>query len=139
MLTLDSNSFPGAAEIIPALQQISQKHGLTFTLLGAGARNIWLREYYQGSPAATKDAGFAVWATDLADFQHLKDLLTSELGVSDSPRLPLTMLTPGGIQVDLLPYGPIAPGDEVPLPGFERAAQVMGLEESLCSCHTYLI
>ncbi|MEM6261880.1 MAG: hypothetical protein AAGI38_05190, partial [Bacteroidota bacterium] len=132
MLKVFNNSFPGAGEILPVIQKMESQHGITCTLLGAGARNVWLADYYQGNPGATKDADFAVFASSMEAYTQMKNVLVSEYQFDDSPRLPLTMLSPSGVWVDFLPFGPIEVSHEIPLSGFERAAQVHGLAEA-CS------
>lgn len=130
MLTIDSNSFPGAREIMPALLRLQQQYNLTFTLLGAGARNILLSDKYHGNPAATKDADFAVFALSMDDYEKIKDHLIQKASFTAHSTNALTLISPSGYELDLLPFGPIEVNHEILLSGVSRAAQVHGLQEA---------
>ncbi|GAB4410402.1 MAG: hypothetical protein OHK0039_14770 [Bacteroidia bacterium] len=130
MLTIQRPPYPGFEEIFPALLRLEQVWDTRLTQVGAGARNVWLELGGELRPARiTRDADLAIFTTSLALYDHVQVYLVDHESFTKVTHLPHTLRSPGGVHVDLLPYGPVvSENNEVWLGG--SAFQVQGLQQA---------
>jgi predicted nucleotidyltransferase len=93
-------------KVFDMLEESFTATGVDFYLIGAQARNAW---YSKGNIIAgsTKDADFAVLINNESDYDTVKKYLVSRYGFTESKQNAFVMLSPGGLPVDLLPFGAI--------------------------------
>jgi predicted nucleotidyltransferase len=131
MLAIQSPPCPGFEEIFPCLQRLEAALGVSPTLIGAGARNVWLEIGGKKQPnRMTRDIDFAVLATDLQNFEKITNYLVNNEGFGRNPLQPYSLFSPQQIQLDFLPYGAIEVHGEVTLAGMKSPLQVHGLEDA---------
>ncbi|TAE51496.1 MAG: hypothetical protein EAZ89_10040 [Bacteroidetes bacterium] len=131
MLRIQKPPYPGFGEIFPALLRMEQALSIQLTLIGAGARNVWLELGGEILPARmTRDVDLAILVASLDLYENAQAYLIDHEHFSKLTHLPHAISSPGGIQVDLLPYGPIALQHEVHLHGMDSPLQLQGLDEA---------
>lgn len=103
-------------EIFDALEEAFRATDIDYYLIGAQARDIW---YAKGGKISrqTKDIDFAVLVGSLADYQSVREYLKSHNSFAETKGNSFVMLTPDGIQVDILPFGEIEIDDGVEIVG----------------------
>ena len=103
-------------EIFNALEEAFRATEIDYYLIGAQARDIW---YAKGGKISrqTKDIDFAVLVGSLADYQSVREYLKSHNSFAETKGNSFVMLTPDGIQVDILPFGEIEIDDGVEIVG----------------------
>lgn len=103
-------------EIFDALEEAFRATDIDYYLIGAQARDIW---YAKGGKIfrQTKDIDIAVLVESLADYQSVREYLKSHNSFAETKGNSFVMLTPDGIQVDILPFGEIEIDDGVEIVG----------------------
>lgn len=105
--------------------------GIEITLVGAGARNVWMELGGEIRYARfTRDIDLAVMVIDHANYERLRSYFVDYEGFTVSPRFDLSLFSSTGTPVDLLPYGPIEVNNEILLGSLAKAAQVHGFREA---------
>lgn len=89
---------------------------IDFYLIGALARDIW---YARGNKKfrTTKDVDFAIMISGKEDYDALRSYLTKNKSYREVKTNSFVLLTPAGIQLDILPFGEIEINDEVKFEG----------------------
>jgi len=102
-------------EIFDILEETFKAHEIDFYMIGAIARNIW---YAIGDEKfrTTKDVDFAVMISIKEDYQKVRDELFKK-GYQESRTNAFVVISPKGLQVDLLPFGAIEIDEEVKFEG----------------------
>jgi predicted nucleotidyltransferase len=128
--------FPsGLEQVLPALTHGLQHLGLNFFLVGAVARDLWLDATLETGPRRrTKDIDLAVLVADQAEYEQLRDWLTTHEQFHAPTSSAFCLIhQPTGVQVDLMPFGGIADAEgrvQVAGQGLTRIS-VVGLAEVL--------
>ena len=103
---------PQISEILSALERGLERFGIDFYLVGALARDVWMRGIYKiTSGRTTKDIDFAVLINDKGDYEALKDHLIAKEKFAAVKDNAFVLLWKGNFQVDLLPFGAIEDED----------------------------
>lgn len=99
-------------EVFDALEEAFYINQIDFYLIGAIARNIW---YSLGSKSfrSTKDLDFAVLISNREDYEKVRSYLIDHKSFRAAKNNSFIMLSPSGIEVDILPFGEIEIDDEV--------------------------
>lgn len=103
-------------EVFDALEEAFHVKEIDFYLIGALARNIW---YSRGSKQfrTTKDLDFAVMISDKEDYESVRTYLKGHKNFKDTKGNEFIMISPSGVEIDILPFGAIEIDDEVKLTG----------------------
>jgi predicted nucleotidyltransferase len=103
-------------EVFDALEEAFRKLDIDYYLIGAIARDIW---YARGKKnfRKTKDVDFAVLVGNKAAYEEVRQFLKDHKNFQDTKGNAFVMLTPAGVQVDILPFGEIEIDDGVSLEG----------------------
>jgi len=106
----------GLKEVIDALEEAFNAAGTDYYIIGAVARDIW---YSQANKDArqTKDIDFAVLIGNQTDYAAVKEYLQNHKNFFALKDNSFAMLTPSGIQIDILPFGELAINDGVTIEG----------------------
>lgn len=88
------------------LEQAFETLGIDYYLIGALARDTWYEKGNQ-SFRSTKDVDFAVLVGSQKEYSTLRTYLKDEEGFNETRENAFVMLSPNGIQVDILPFGDI--------------------------------
>lgn len=93
-------------EIFEALERGFTKFGIDFYLVGATARDVWMRGVHEKSPKrATSDLDFGIMIKDSYLFDELKNYLIKEEGFVPSRENAFVLIWKDLTQVDLIPFG----------------------------------
>jgi predicted nucleotidyltransferase len=92
--------------VLETLQQAFEALGINYYVIGAVARDIWYAESGKTS-RRTKDIDFAIFAGNREEYGKVKEYLQTKEGYRDSRGNAFVLLSPGGTQVDILPFGDI--------------------------------
>ena len=96
-------------EILLALERGFKKFNIDYYLVGATARDVWMRGLHEVPPRrATLDIDFAVMVNDNNIFALLNDYLTSVEGFSPVQGNAFRISGKNKKQVDLIPFGELA-------------------------------
>jgi len=116
-------------EVLETLQEAFEVLRIDFYLIGAVARDIWFAE--SGRPTRrTLDVDFAIYVGTREEYEAVKHYLKERKGYQDSRENMFVLLAPGGLQVDILPFGGIELDGEVHLDGTGLTnIRVSGLQE----------
>lgn len=97
-------------EIFDALERAFEENRVDFYMIGAIARNIW---YAMGEEKfrTTKDVDFAVMIASREDYQKVRNDL-AENGYTESSTNAFVIISPSGLEIDLLPFGAIEIDEE---------------------------
>lgn len=103
-------------EVFDALEEAFHISQIDFYLIGAIARNIW---YSRGSKSfrSTKDLDFAVLISNREDYEKVRLYLMEHKSFRAAKNNSFIMLSPSGIEIDILPFGEIEIDDEVTFSG----------------------
>lgn len=105
-------------QILEALERGFQKFGIDYYLIGAVAREVWMRGLNDITPRrATSDIDFGVLLKDSDHFDELKNYLIQTEGFSSSRENAFVLIAPNGRQIDILPFGEIEKEGKVPVKG----------------------
>lgn len=89
---------------------------IDYFVIGAVARDIWYAESGLTS-RRTKDIDFAVFVGKRDEYEAIKQHLKKKEKYRDTRTNSFVLLTPGGVQVDILPFGGIENDGEVRIEG----------------------
>lgn len=105
-------------KILEALERGFQKFGIDYYLIGAIAREVWMRGLKNITPRrATSDIDFGVMLKDSNHFDELKNYLINTEGFTGYRENAFVLIAPGGRQIDLLPFGEIEKEGKVTVKG----------------------
>ncbi len=101
-------------EVFDALEKAFHAKQIDFYLIGALARNIW---YARGSKGfrKTKDLDFAVMISNKDDYEAVRSYLIAHNGFRATKGNSFIMISPAGVEIDILPFGEIEIDDEIKL------------------------
>jgi predicted nucleotidyltransferase len=93
-------------EIFEALERGFTKFGIDFYLVGATARDVWMRGVHEKPPKrATSDLDFGIMIKDSYLFDELKEYLIKEEGFVSYKENAFVLIWKDKTQVDLIPFG----------------------------------
>lgn len=93
-------------EILEALERGFSKFGIDFYLVGATARDVWMRGVHDKPPKrATSDIDFCIMIKDSYVFDELKNYLIEEEGFVPYKENAFVLIWKDKTQVDLIPFG----------------------------------
>jgi len=93
-------------EILEALERGFIKFGIDFYLVGATARDVWMRGVHEKPPKrATSDIDFGIMIKDSYIFDELKDYLIAVEGFVPFKENAFILIWKDKTQVDLIPFG----------------------------------
>lgn len=93
-------------EILEALERGFSKFGIDFYLVGATARDVWMRGVHDKPPKrATSDIDFGIMIKDSFIFDKLKNYLISVEGFVAYKENAFVLIWKDKTQVDLIPFG----------------------------------
>lgn len=103
-------------EVFDALEEAFAATGTDYYIIGALARDIW---YSRGSKTfrQTRDVDFAVLVSGQDEYEAVKRYLKENKRFVDTKGNSFVMLSPSGVQVDILPFGEIEVDDGVSITG----------------------
>jgi predicted nucleotidyltransferase len=107
-------------EVFDALEQAFSVVGIDFYLIGALARDVWYSKEDKVF-RTTKDVDFAVLVGSQKEYEDLKAHLIAQNKFHNIRENSFVMLTPLGVQVDILPFGEIEIDDGTKLEGIGLA------------------
>ena len=114
--------------VLSTLESLFADIDVDFYLIGAIARDYW---YSKGkiSSRATRDIDFAILMSDAEKYQAVRSNLIGK-GYNETGENAYVLISPSGIQVDLLPFGEIANEGRVVVEGEGMTnIQVDGFQE----------
>jgi predicted nucleotidyltransferase len=92
--------------ILEGLERAFLKFGIDYYLIGALARDVWMRGVFNINPKrATSDIDFGVWIKNSTQFDELKKHLVEFEGFTESTQNPFALIAKDGRVIDLLPFG----------------------------------
>lgn len=93
-------------EILEALERGFSKFGIDFYLVGATARDVWMRGVHDKPPKrATSDIDFGIMINDSYVFDELKNYLIEVEGFFPYKENAFVLIWKDKTQVDLIPFG----------------------------------
>jgi predicted nucleotidyltransferase len=90
--------------------------GIDYFLVGALARQVWYEKvglHFR----TTKDVDYAALIGNHEEYQAVKRYLMEKEGYVETRENPFVLITPDGIQVDILPFGEIESDGSVEIKG----------------------
>jgi predicted nucleotidyltransferase len=115
-------------DIILALEEALEKIGIDYYLIGALARDAWFQQDKIVS-RTTADVDFAILVPQKEKFEELKTFLAREKGYVETRGNSFAMISPGGITVDILPFGSIEIDEELNMANGEAQVVTNGFKE----------
>jgi len=105
-------------DIFDTLEEAFDATGADYYVIGALAKDVW---YSQGDILSrqTKDVDFAVLVGSQENYDAIKNYLKENKNFSDTKGNSFVMISPSGVQVDILPFGEIEIDDSVAVAGGE--------------------
>jgi predicted nucleotidyltransferase len=85
---------------------------IDFYLIGALARDTWYAKLNKPS-RTTKDVDFAILIGSRQDYDHVKAHLSQHQSFAATPNNTFVMISPGGVEVDILPFGGLEINEEI--------------------------
>lgn len=105
-------------KILEALERGFVKFDIDYYLIGAVAREVWMRGLKDITPRrATSDIDFGILIKDHEHFAELKDYLIGQEGFTGYKGNAFVLIAPDGRQIDILPFGEIAKEGKVTVKG----------------------
>jgi len=103
-------------DVFDALEEAFEQSGADYYIIGAMAKDIW---YSRGEKIMrqTKDVDFAIQVGSQEEYMAIRKYLKEKKGFADYKGNEFVMLTPGGVQVDILPFGGVEIDGSVTLAG----------------------
>ena len=93
-------------EILEALERGFSKFGIDFYLVGATARDVWMRGVHEVPPKrATSDIDFGIMIKDSYIFDELKNYLIEVEGFTSYKENAFVLIWKDKTQIDLIPFG----------------------------------
>lgn len=93
-------------DVFTALEEAFANTGTDFYVIGALARDVWYAradKKFRG----TRDVDFAVLIGSHEEYGAVRDYLKEHSQFRDTRENSFVMLSPAGVQVDILPFGEI--------------------------------
>ncbi|RBQ11540.1 nucleotidyl transferase AbiEii/AbiGii toxin family protein [Pedobacter miscanthi] len=114
-MNLESIKQGGLKAVFDTLEDTFKANGIDFYMIGAIARNIW---YAKGDVKflTTKDVDFAVMIGSREDYKNVREELFKR-GYTESGTNAFVVISPEGLQIDLLPFGALEIDEEVKFEG----------------------
>lgn len=106
----------GLSGVFTVLAQAFAAIGIDFYIIGAMARDVWY-EKGQKTSRGTKDVDFAVLVSSYEEYEALRNYLKEKYHYEDTRGNAFVMISPDGMQVDILPFGEIATDDSITVKG----------------------
>jgi len=106
----------GLNTVFKAVAQSCRALEIEFYVVGAIAKNHWLVKG-EKEVEGTKDIDFAVYVPSLERYQALKSKLISDNGYQPSSTNAFRLVSPSGLEIDIMPFGGIEEGGNVRIPG----------------------
>ncbi|MBT9484503.1 nucleotidyl transferase AbiEii/AbiGii toxin family protein [Sediminibacterium sp.] len=115
-MILNLNNNQDLKEVFDALEEAFVNTGIDFFLIGAQARDHW---YQKGGKTSreTRDVDFAVLVGSQEEYNQVRHYLYEHKSYQGTKDNSFVMITPGGIQVDILPFGEIEIDEAVVMAG----------------------
>lgn len=105
-------------KILEALERGFLMFGIDYYLVGAVAREVWMRGIHDITPTrATSDIDFAILIRDSEHYDALQSYLIHKEGFSGVRENAFVLIAPNGIEIDLLPFGAIEKEGKVAVKG----------------------
>jgi predicted nucleotidyltransferase len=103
-------------EVFNALEEAFTVTGTDFYIIGALARDVW---YARGQKAfrGTKDVDLAILVSSHAEYEAVRNYLMDHSQFRNTKENSFVMISPGGVQVDILPFGEIEIDDGITVQG----------------------
>jgi predicted nucleotidyltransferase len=122
---------PELAEMLEALERGFDRFGIDFYLIGAVARDVWMRGIHDAAPKRTTgDIDFAVLINKKGIFEALREYLIDEEGFHPSKENAFVLLWKSRQEVDLMPFGRIEQNGRIEVQGTGLTTQhVTGFKE----------
>jgi len=114
--TYESLAVEGLKKPFEEIARVCKNHGINFFIVGAIARNIWFAANDE-RPTGTKDIDFGVFVADVDTYNELRETLINGYQYTPKKGNAFCLITPEGIQIDLLPFGAIEREEEVSVEG----------------------
>jgi len=109
---------PAMAEVIESLERGFMKYNIDFYLVGALARDVWLKGVHDlDVELTTRDIDFGIMVKDVTTFEQLKEYLINEEGFVSIKTNAFVIIAPNGMEIDLLPFGEIEKKGKVTVKG----------------------
>lgn len=103
---------PEMRSMLTALEEGFQAFGLDYYLVGAVARDVWLRGIHNKVPmGSTADIDFAVFVNEQGIYEQLKEYLLRNGDFYPSRQNAFALVWKGKVNVDLMPFGAIQDAD----------------------------
>ncbi len=127
-------------DLVAEVSKIFIKEKISFILIGALARDLFLAQKNLNPSVRTKDIDFAILVDSWDEFEKIKKILRDEMGMVSDPNK-IYRLIYKSIPIDLLPFGKIAePGENISWPGrFRSRIRVMGFREAYNNATSVLL
>lgn len=90
-------------EVFTDLERTFHQAGIDYYIIGAQARDIWLGRPVRGTE--TKDLDLAILVGSNEDYEQVRQLLLSSGRLHPQRDNYFAYRSPGGIQIDILPFG----------------------------------
>jgi len=105
-------------KILEALERGFMKFGIDYYLIGALAREVWMRGLKDITPKrATSDIDFGVLIQNSDLFDELKTYLVKVEGFTNHSGSAFVLFAPDGRQIDILPFGEIEKQGKITMKG----------------------
>lgn len=103
-------------EVFSALEEAFNATETDFYIIGALARDVW---YARGQKSfrGTKDVDLAILVSSHAEYDAIRIYLRQHSQFRDTKENSFVMISPLGVQVDILPFGEIEIDDGITLQG----------------------
>ena len=125
----ESLAVNGLNDVLDQVQSCCTDLGINFFIVGALARNIWYVSH--DAPAkGTQDVDFGIFVANTNQYQQLRDCLQKKHNYTPGLENAFCLISPTGLQVDLLPFGAIASDEYILVDGHGRIKlELDGFEE----------
>lgn len=105
-------------KILEALERGFRKFDIDYYLVGAIAREVWMRGLKDITPGrATSDIDFGIMIKDSDHFEKLRNYLIYTEGFTGYRENPFVLIAPDNRQIDILPFGEIEKEGKVTVKG----------------------
>ena len=135
-------------QVISLIGQAAQSLNIHLMLVGAGARDFWIRKFDidRTKVRTTQDVDLACWVATWQEYKHLMELLTSKYDLVQDTSKKHRLWLKNEMSVDIIPFGGLEdaqgkitwpPNHEMTMNmlGFQAAyydAEIARLEKSNC-------
>ena len=128
-MALNNVTLAHLKEVFDVLEEVFTILGIDYYMIGAVAREIWYTKANKRF-RTTNDVDFAVLVGKDAAYDAIREYLITQRGFSSTKNNAFVLFSPGGIQVDILPFGEITRDGSVKISGFGMTSiSVDGLQE----------